>query len=124
MPQRKEEKKPIILFLLLGPVGGPLAGNGLESGLDGLHRAAGVAGHALEEEQPALLLQDGVGGAAGVAGDVLLDVAAEDVLDVLLLEAALDDQLVAAVERAHRAQLGEEEGEQVLRLTMQPEGND
>ena len=40
---------------------------------------------------------------------------------LLLLEAALDDQLVAAVERAHRSQLGEEEGEQVLRLTMQPE---
>ena len=32
----------------------------LETGLDGLHAAGGVAGHALQEEQPRLLVQDRV----------------------------------------------------------------
>ncbi len=32
-----------------------------------------------------------------MTGDVLLDVAAEHVLDLLLLETALDDELVVAV---------------------------
>ena len=64
------------VLLLLGPVDRPLSGDGLESGLDALHRTAGVAGHALQEEQPCLLLQDGVGRPAGVARHVLLDVPA------------------------------------------------
>ncbi len=81
-----------------------------------------MARHALEEEQPGLLVEDGVWRSAGVAGHVLLDVAAEDVLNVLLLEAALDDELVVSVDGAHGAQLGEEEGQQVLRLPMQPAG--
>jgi hypothetical protein len=34
--------------LLLGPDGGTFAGDGLETGLDGLHRTGGVAGHALK----------------------------------------------------------------------------
>ena len=34
--------------------------NHLETGLDGLHAAGGVAGHALQEEQPRLLVQDRV----------------------------------------------------------------
>ena len=62
------------VFSLLGPVGRPLPRDGLESGLDGLHRAPGVAGHALEEEQAGLLVENGVGGAARVARHVLLDV--------------------------------------------------
>ena len=45
-----------------------------------------MAGHALEEEQPGLLVEDGVGGPAGVAGHVLLDVTSQHVLYVLLLE--------------------------------------
>ena len=57
---------------LLRPVGGPLPGDRLEAGLDGLDRAFGVAGHALEEEEARLLVQDGVRRAAGVAGHVLL----------------------------------------------------
>ena len=58
----------------------------LETGLDGLDTARGVAGHALEEEQPGLLVEDGVRGPAGVAGHVLLDVTPQHVLYVLLLE--------------------------------------
>jgi len=58
---------------------------------------------------------------AGVASDVFLDVAPEDVLDVFLLESSLHHQLTITVNGAHCSQLGEEEGQQVLGLTMQPE---
>ena len=34
----------------------------LEPSFDGLHRAGAVAGHALEEVEASLLVQDGVGG--------------------------------------------------------------
>jgi len=50
-------------------------------------------------------LQDGVGGTAGVAGDILLDVASQHNFYLLLLEATLDDQLAVAVHRAARTQL-------------------
>ena len=63
----------------LGPVGRPLPGDGLEPGLDGLHGAARVARHALQEEQPGLLLQDRVGRAARVARHVLLQMEAKEV---------------------------------------------
>ena len=58
---------------------------------------------------------------AGVASNVFLDVAPEDVLDVFLLESSLHHQLTVTVDGAHCSQLGEEEGQQVLGLTMQPE---
>lgn len=73
----------------------------LETGFDGLHRAGGMALHALEEEQTSLLVQDRVrrpGGKkicvcklqylspARVAGDVLLNVPPQYVLYVLLLK--------------------------------------
>ena len=83
-----------------------------------------MAGHALEEEEPGLLVEDGVRGPAGVARHVLLDVPPQHILYVLLLEAALEDELVVAVDsRAGRTQLGSEEGQQMLGLTMQPEND-
>jgi len=63
-----------------------LSRDGLEASFDGLHRAGALTGHALEEEQPGLLDEDGVRGPAGVAGHVLLDVTPQHVLYVLLLE--------------------------------------
>ena len=48
------------------------------------------------------------------------DVSAQHGLDLLLLKAALDDQLVGAVHGAGRTQLGKQEVEQVLRLPVQP----
>ncbi len=45
---------------MFGPDGGALAGDGLETGLDGLDRTSGMAGHALQEEQTGLLVQNGV----------------------------------------------------------------
>ena len=53
-----------------------------------------------------------------------LDVASEHVLYMLLLEAALEDELVVAVDgRPGSAQLGREEGQQMLGLTMQPKND-
>ena len=52
-----------------------------------------------------------------------LDVSPEHVLDMLLLEPALDDELVVSVDGPHRPQLGEEEGEQVLGLPVQHLGH-
>ena len=45
-----------------------------------------MAGHTLEEEQPGLLVEDGVGGPAGVTGHVLLDVTSQHVLYLFPLE--------------------------------------
>ena len=42
---------------------------------------------------------------------------------MLLLESSLEDELVVAVDGALGSQLGEEEGQQMLGLTMQPEKN-
>ena len=61
---------------LLSPDGGTLAGDRLETGFDGLHGAAGVAGHALKEEQSGLLVEDCVWTATSVTCDILLDVPA------------------------------------------------
>ena len=61
--------------------------------------------HALEEEQPGLLVEDGIGGPARVTRDVLLDVAPQHVLDVFLLEPSLDDQLIVAVNSSAGSQL-------------------
>jgi hypothetical protein len=66
-------------------------------------------------------LQDGVGGAAGVAGDILLDVSTQHNFYLLLLETTLDDQLAVAVHRAACTQLSKQEVEQVLRLPMETE---
>lgn len=77
-----------------------------------------MARHALEEKQPGLLVQDSVGGPAGVAGDVLLDVPPKHVLYVLLLEPSLHDELVVAVNGPAGAELGKQEGQQMLGLPM------
>lgn len=54
-----------------------------------------------------------------MAGDVLLDVPTQHILDLLGLETALDDQLCVAVHRSARAQLGEQEVQQMLFLSVQ-----
>merc|ERR1711978_263508 len=109
---------------LRGPLRRPLPGDGLEASLDGLHGAFRLTRHALKEPHPCLLVEDGVWRAAGVACHKLLDVSPEDVLYVLLLEAALEDELVVAVDgRAGGTQLGSEEGQQMLGLTMQHFGD-
>lgn len=50
---------------------------------------------------------------------VLLDVATQHVLYLFRLEATLDDELRVAVHRATRTQLGEQEVQQVLLLSVQ-----
>lgn len=68
-----------------------------------------MTGHALEEEQTGLLVQDGVRGPACVTCDVLFDVPPEDILNMLLLKPSLHDQLVAAVHGSTCTQLSKQE---------------
>lgn len=104
--------------LLLGSHDRSLGGDGLETGLDGLDWTLWVAGHALKEKEPDVFAENGVGGAASVARDVLLDVLSQHGLDVPLLELALQNQLVAAVDGTHSSQLGAQKRQQMLMLTM------
>ena len=92
--------------LLLCPDGGPFSSDCLETGLDGLDRASGVACHTLEEKETSLLVEDGVWRAAGVAGHILLDVPPQDIFNVFLLELAFHDQLVIAITGSSCTQLG------------------
>ena len=77
----------------------------LKSCFDGLNRAGAVTRHALEEEQPGLLVEDGVGGPARVTRHVLLDVTSQHILNVLLLESSLDDQLIVTINSSTCSQL-------------------
>ncbi len=65
----------------------------METSLDRLDRASGVASHALHEKESLLLVQDGVRRSAGVAGHVLLDVSSKDIFNMFLLEPTLHDEL-------------------------------
>ena len=58
----------------------------LETGLDGLDTARGVAGHALQEEQPRLLVQDRV---RGSASDHLHEMIVVKLIDVKLIDVKL-----------------------------------
>lgn len=75
--------------------------DGLVAGGDLGHGAPGTARLALQKDHPGLvvLLQQRLRGATRVTGDVLFDVATQDILNLLLLETALDDQLVVSVHR-------------------------
>ena len=77
----------------------------LKSCFDGLNRAGAVTRHALEEEQPGLLIEDGVGGPARVTRHVLLDVTSQHILNVLLLESSLNDQLIVTINSSTCSQL-------------------
>ena len=77
----------------------------LKSCFDGLNRAGAVTRHALEEEQPGLLVEDGVGGPARVTRHVLLDVTPQHILNVFLLESSLDDQLIVSINSSTCSQL-------------------
>ena len=77
----------------------------LKSCFDGLNRAGAVTRHALEEEQPGLLIEDGVGGPARVTRHVLLDVTSQHILNVFLLESSLNDQLIVTINSSTCSQL-------------------
>merc|ERR1719264_1870797 len=100
-----------------------LPSDGLETGLDGLDTARGVTGHALQEEQPRLLVQDRVRGSACVAGDILLDVPSQHILYMLLLKSPFHDKLVAAINGTTCSQLSKEESEQMLGLPVEHLGD-
>ena len=54
-----------------------------------------------------------------MAGDVLLDVSPQHILDVFLLEPALNDQLIAAIDGSTGSQLSKQEEKQMLGLSVQ-----
>lgn len=62
--------------------------------------------------------EQGVWGLAGLAGDVFDNVPSQDVFDLFLLEPSLDDEPAGAVDRAGGAQLGKEELDDVLWLSV------
>lgn len=82
---------------------------GLETRLDGADGASGTTAITGNEIQTILaLLEICVGRFAGHAGDVFVDVPTEDVLNLFLLELALDDKTSAAVDGTGSTQFGEE----------------
>lgn len=107
----------LTLFFLLVGLGthrGTFTGDGLEARFNTSDRTARTARFTLQEEQSRVLLQDRIGRAAGVAGDVFLDVSSQHVFDLFRLEAALDDELIVTVDRPARTQLSQQEVEQML----------
>lgn len=74
---------------------------GTETGLDGGDGTTGSAGVASNEIETVLsLVELGVGAAAGLACDVLDNIATQNRLDTLLLESSLDDQATGTVDTA------------------------
>lgn len=106
-------------LLVFGSHRRTLGGKSLETGLDARHRTTGAACFTLEEVESGVFLEDRVRGTTGVAGDVLLDVSTEDVLDLLGLEATLDDQLRVSVNGTTGTQLSEQKVQQMLLLSVQ-----
>lgn len=102
-----------------GSNGGTLSGDGLESRFDRGDRASRPTCLALEEEEAGVFLQDRIGGATGVAGDVLFHVSPEHILHLFLLETTLDDELIVAIHWTACTQLGKKEGKDVFRLPME-----
>lgn len=92
-----------------------LADLGRKTSLDGCDGPTGSARVAGDERQTVLsLAQLRVGRLAGLARDVFDDVLAQHYLQLLGLEATLDDQLPATSDRAAGTQLGEQERGDVL----------
>lgn len=73
---------------------------GLETTLDGCDGASGATALAAHEENAVLLGEQRVGALARLARHVLDDVPPKHVLDLLLQEAALDDESPVAVDGA------------------------
>jgi hypothetical protein len=95
-----------------------------ETRLDSRDRASGAARVARNKVQTVLaLVEIRVGRATRFARHVFDNVPPEHVLDLLLLETALDDEAAGAVDGAGRAQLGEEELCDVLVGTLHALGD-
>jgi hypothetical protein len=96
-----------------------LADLGRETSLDGRDGSSRATVVASDEVQTVFsLIQLGVGRLAGLASDILDDVFSDHVLDLLLLEATLDDQSPATVDGTVGTQLSEEVSRHVLLSTL------
>ena len=89
---------------------------GLEPTLDRINRTPRPTALARNEENTVLLTKESIGRLAGLARNVLDEVATEDVLDLFLLEAAFDDEASGTIDGAGGTHFGEEELNDVLRL--------
>ena len=94
----------------------PLPNLGLEPTLNRVNRPPRPAALARNKEDSVLLGEERVRRFAGLAGDVLDEVAPEDVFDLFLLEPAFDDEASGAVDGAGGTHFGEEELDDVLWL--------
>lgn len=97
---------------------GTLAGLSLETALDGTDGTLGSTLFAGDEEDTVLLGELGLWTLAGLADDVFGDVSSENVFDLLGLETTTDDETLGTVDGANGTQLGEEELDDVLGLTV------
>ena len=88
--------------------------------LDGLHGALRVALVAREEVEPVVLRERGLEALARRTRHVLLDVVADEHLDVLGEVAPADHQTAVCVERAGRAQLCKHKLAEVVCSPVQP----
>lgn len=106
---------------LLSP---PLADLCRETRLDSRDGTPGAARVAGNEVQAVLALVElGIGRPTRLAGHVLDNVAAQHVLDLLLLEAALNDEAAGAVDGTRGTQFGEQELCDVLLGTLHALGD-
>lgn len=110
----------------------------LEARLDVGHCSSGATSFAQQEKQTSLLLQQCLRRSTSLACHVFLcfiqtqvlllvslkekqltDILSQHTLDLFLLEATFDDQLIVCIHRATRAQFRQQEGLHVLGQTMQ-----
>lgn len=119
---------------------------GLETGRDGADGRTGLTGLAVQEVDSVFLVEEGIGGFAGLARYVfhceriktvrfggesvrggsakrqvnsgeLTDVSTQNVFDLFLLETTLDDQTPGAVYTTSSSQFGKDERDDVFRLS-------
>jgi len=97
----------------------PLAHLGRETRLDGGDRSSASTRVAGDEIQSVLALTElRVGTATGLAGYVFDNIPPQHVLDLLLLESALDDQSLTPVHTSASSQLSEQELRDVFVVSL------
>jgi len=100
-----------------------LTDHGRESGLDGRDRTSRATSVTLEEEETGILRELGIGRFTRMTCHILLDVLAENVFDVLLLETALEDEAIVAVNGSRRSEFSEKKLENMFRLAFEQATN-
>lgn len=76
----------------------PGLGTHLETRFYASDGASWATGFALQEKEPSVLAENGLGGPTCVTSNVFLDVPPQYVLDLLLLEPSFDDELIVTID--------------------------